>query len=304
MGMLIGYARVSTGEQNLDLQIDALDAAGCERERIYTDEMSGVKAERPGLQEAWMQLRTGDTLVVWRLDRLGRSLKDLVNRIEELQQRGIGFRSLQEALDTTTAAGKLQFHVFSALAEFERELIRERTLAGLRAARARGRKGGRPKAMTPDEVRLAARLMSDPTLQVDEICTTLGVSRATPYRYVDPRREVRRARARGWLAKGPNRLTRLHTAGSEDGKRIADRFVRASPLFSNEAGGAILRHRCHSARRRPRKCSHLGPPLRQVTNSARQRLGRALTGDGLRVGSSSIACTNRTSWRGRRPNPK
>ena len=193
MGMLIGYARVSTGEQNLDLQIDALEAAGCERERIYTDELSGVKAERPGLQDAWKQLRSGDTLVVWRLDRLGRSLKDLVNRIEELQQRGIGFRSLQEALDTTTAAGKLQFHVFSALAEFERELIRERTMAGLRAARARGRKGGRPKAMTPEKVRLASRLMSDPTLQVDEICTTLGISRATLYRYVDPKGQLRRA---------------------------------------------------------------------------------------------------------------
>jgi DNA invertase Pin-like site-specific DNA recombinase len=193
MSILIGYARVSTGEQNLDLQIDALEAVSCERTRIYTDELSGVKAERPGLQEAWKQLRRGDTLVVWRLDRLGRSLKDLVNRIEELQQKGIGFRSLQEALDTTTAAGKLQFHVFSALAEFERELIRERTLAGLRAARARGRKGGRPKARTPEKVRLAARLMSDPTLQADEICATLGVSRATLYRYVDPKGQVRRA---------------------------------------------------------------------------------------------------------------
>ncbi len=134
--------------------------------------------------------------MVWRLDRLdrlGRSLKDLVHRIEELQQQGIGFRSLQEALDTTSAAGKLQFHVFSALAEFERELIRERTLAGLRAARARGRKGGRPKVMTPEKVRLAARLMSDPTLAVEEICATLGVSRATLYRYVDPKGEVRRA---------------------------------------------------------------------------------------------------------------
>jgi DNA invertase Pin-like site-specific DNA recombinase len=149
--------------------------------------------ERPGLQEAWRQLRPGDTLVVWRLDRLGRSLKDLVHRVEELQQRGIGFRSLQEAIDTTSAAGKLQFHVFSALAEFERELIRERTLAGLRAARARGRTGGRPRAMTPEKVRLAGRLMSDPTLQVDEICATLGVSRATLYRYVDPKGAVRRA---------------------------------------------------------------------------------------------------------------
>ena len=191
MGMRIGYARVSTGEQNLDLQTDALTAAGCER--VYTDELSGVKAERPGLAEAWKQLRKGDTLVVWRLDRLGRSLKDLVHRVEELEQRGIGFRSLQEAIDTTSAAGKLQFHVFSALAEFERELIRERTMAGLRAARARGRTGGRPKAMTPEKVRLAARLMGDPTLPIDEICRTLGVSRATLYRYVAPDGTVRRA---------------------------------------------------------------------------------------------------------------
>jgi DNA invertase Pin-like site-specific DNA recombinase len=134
--MLIGYARVSSGGQNLDLQVDALTQAGCER--IFTDELSGVKVERPGLTETWNQLRLGDTLIVWRLDRLGRSLKDLVQRIEDLQQRGIGFRSLHEAIDTTSPAGKLQFHIFSALAEFERDLIRERTMAGLRAARARG----------------------------------------------------------------------------------------------------------------------------------------------------------------------
>ena len=119
-GMRIGYARVSTGEQNLDLQVDALEQAGCER--IYTDELSGVKAERPGVAEAWKQLRAGDILVVWRLDRLGRSLKDLVHRIEELRQQGIGFQSLHEAIDTTSPAGKLQFHIFSALAEFERDL--------------------------------------------------------------------------------------------------------------------------------------------------------------------------------------
>lgn len=187
--MLIGYARVSTGEQHLDLQIDALTQGGCEQ--IFRDEMSGAKAERPGLREAWQMLRKGDTLVVWRLDRLGRSLKDLVLRMEELEQRGIGFQSLQESIDTASAAGKLQFHVFSALAEFERELIRERTMAGLRAARARGRLGGRPRAMTADKIKLAAKLMVDPELPIPEICSMLNVSRATLYRYVGPGGETR-----------------------------------------------------------------------------------------------------------------
>ena len=130
--MFVGYARVSTGEQNLDLQRDALKQAGCAH--VYTDEMSGVKAERPGLRQALTFLRPGDTLVVWRLDRLGRSLTDLIARMAELRQRNIGFKSLHESIDTTSPAGKLQFHIFSALAEFERDLIRERTMAGLRAA--------------------------------------------------------------------------------------------------------------------------------------------------------------------------
>lgn len=149
--MQIGYARVSTGEQSLDLQMDALGQAGCER--IFTDQMSGVRAARPGLLEALAQLRPGDTFVVWRLDRLGRSLKDLVGRMEELREREVGFRSLHEAIVTTSPVGKFTFHIFGALAEFERELIRERTLAGLRAARARGRLGGRPSMWSQSPLR-------------------------------------------------------------------------------------------------------------------------------------------------------
>lgn len=187
--MLVGYARVSTGEQNLDLQIDALKQVGCEA--VYQDELSGVKADRPGLSEALGYLRKGDTLVVWRLDRLGRSLKDLIQRVEELKQRGVEFHSLHENIDTATPSGKLQFHIFSALAEFERDLIRERTLAGLRAARARGRMGGRPKGITPAKVKMAARLMQDRSVSIQEICRTLGVSRTTLYRYVAPDGQVR-----------------------------------------------------------------------------------------------------------------
>ena len=143
--MLVGYARVSTHEQNLSLQVDALTQAGCEK--IFEDKISGIKAERPGLNAALEFVRKGDTLVVWRLDRLGRSLKHLIETVADLEGRGIGLRSLQEAIDTTTAGGRLVFQIFGALAEFERNLIRERTLAGLQAARARGRKGGRPKAL-------------------------------------------------------------------------------------------------------------------------------------------------------------
>ena len=187
--MVVGYARVSTGEQNLDLQRDALKHAGCEH--VYTDEMSGVKAERPGLRQALTYLREGDTLVVWRLDRLGRSLTDLIARMAELRQRNIGFKSLHESIDTTSPAGKLQFHIFSALAEFERDLIRERTMAGLRAARARGRFGGSKPKLTPDKVKVAASLMKDKTNRIKDICQTLGVSRATLYRYVTPQGEIR-----------------------------------------------------------------------------------------------------------------
>jgi len=153
--------------------------------------MSGAKAERPGLTKALAFLRAGDTLVVWRLDRLGRSLKDLIVRMEELSQRNIGFKSLHESIDTTSPAGKLQFHIFSALAEFERDLIRERTMAGLHAARARGRVGGRKRSLTKDQVKMAAQLMKNKEVSIREICQTLKVGRTTLYRYVSPEGKIR-----------------------------------------------------------------------------------------------------------------
>jgi len=182
--MLIGYAPVSTQDQTLDLQTDALNRAGCEK--IFTDTTSGAKSERPGLQDAMNHLRAGDTLVVWRLDRLGRTLKHLIAMITELSDRGIGFRSLQENMDTTTSGGKLIFHIFGALAEFEREVIKERTNAGLQAARARGRLGGRPKlqSLDPKKIALARQLYDDGHMTVQEICDTLHIGRATLYRYM------------------------------------------------------------------------------------------------------------------------
>ncbi len=181
--MNIGYARVSTGEQTLDLQKDALSAAGCES--IHTDVISGTKESRPGLDTALSYIRKGDTLVVWRLDRLGRSLKHLIQVVTELQERGVGFRSLTEQIDTTTSGGKLIFHVFGALAEFERDLIQERTNAGLRAARARGRLGGRPKKLAdPKKLALAQRMYDEGGTDIATICETLGISRATLYRHV------------------------------------------------------------------------------------------------------------------------
>ncbi|XHX79506.1 MAG: recombinase family protein [Stenomitos frigidus ULC029] len=180
--MLIGYERVSTDDQNLALQHDALQAAGCEK--IFADKMSGAKADRPGLKEAFEFARKGDTLVVWRLDRLGRSLKDLMALVEGLEQRAIGFRSLQESIDTTSSGGKLIFHMFGALAEFERNLIRERTQAGLQAARARGRKGGRQQKLTPQQIDMGRSLAADPKRSVSSICKHLGISRPTYYRYI------------------------------------------------------------------------------------------------------------------------
>jgi DNA invertase Pin-like site-specific DNA recombinase len=188
--MLIGYARVSTHDQTLALQQDALTQAGCER--IFTDTASGAKADRPGLNQAVSFARDGDTLVVWKLDRLGRSLPHLIETISELQDRGIGFKSLTEQIDTTTSGGRLIFHVFAALAEFERDVIRERTQAGLTAARARGRRGGRPRAAALDDARkvaLAQRLYDDKTNAIADICKTLRVSRSTLYRYVQVKRQ-------------------------------------------------------------------------------------------------------------------
>jgi DNA invertase Pin-like site-specific DNA recombinase len=182
ISMLIGYARVSTSDQTLDLQKDALEKAGCSR--IFTDTASGSKAERTGLDQAFSHVRAGDTLVVWRLDRLGRSLKHLIETITALNNRNIGFKSITENIDTTTSGGKLIFHIFGALAEFERDIIRERTNAGLTAARARGRKGGRPKSLTGKKAVMLQALYKDKNNTIDEICKTLNISRATLYRYI------------------------------------------------------------------------------------------------------------------------
>ncbi|WP_084709502.1 recombinase family protein [Rubrobacter aplysinae] len=184
--MDIGYAQVSTGDQSLELQKEALENVGVEERYIYTDVTGGANFERPGLERARDQLREGDTLVVWRLDRLGRSLKDLIETVNELADRGIGFKSLTEAIDTTTSGGRLVFHIFGALAEFEREIIRERTMAGLNTARARGRYGGRPKAMDDKKVRMAKSMLVDQFNTVADVCEALGVSRSTLYKYVGP----------------------------------------------------------------------------------------------------------------------
>src|SRR5512147_2348491 len=180
--MLIGYARVSTADQKLDLQNDALTKAGCER--IFADTASGANAARTGLEQALAFARKGDTLVVWKLDRLGRSLRHLVETLADLRGRGVGFRSLQESLDTTTSGGKLVFHVFAALAEFERDLIRERTRAGLDAARARGKRGGRPRKLDARKKTQALTLHNDKTNTIADICRTLRIGRTTRYRYL------------------------------------------------------------------------------------------------------------------------
>jgi DNA invertase Pin-like site-specific DNA recombinase len=185
--MKIGYARVSTHEQNLDLQRDALNKAGCER--IIEDTASGGKASRTGLAQVLDLLRQRDILVVWRLDRLGRTLKHLIELMADLERRGIGFQSITEAIDTTTPGGKLVFHIFAALAEFERNLIRERTQAGLQAARARGRKGGRPKALDDDQRKLAVDLYQQGKHGVGEICRTVGITRPTLYAYINAARD-------------------------------------------------------------------------------------------------------------------
>jgi DNA invertase Pin-like site-specific DNA recombinase len=179
---VIGYARVSTGEQSLDLQTDALKQAGCWR--VYEEVASGARRDRPILIEVMDHLLKGDTLVVWKLDRLARSLQQLIETVEILDKLGCGFRSLTESIDTTTAGGRLIFHIFGALAEFERSIIRERTLAGLQAARLRGRKGGRPKSMNEQSLIVAQALLKDGVLTVRDVAKQVGVSPATLYKYL------------------------------------------------------------------------------------------------------------------------
>ena len=180
--MKIGYARVSTLDQNPDLQKDALEKAGCEK--VIVDQVSGTVAQRPGLVKVKELLRKGDTLVVWRLDRLGRSLRDLIEWVRYFDEQGVALQSLHEAIDTSTPTGKLTFHLFGALAEFERNLIQERTQAGLAAARARGRNGGRRKALDPDKRALAVDLYQKKELSVLKICELMGISKPTLYSYV------------------------------------------------------------------------------------------------------------------------
>ena len=184
--MKVGYARVSTNDQNLHMQEDALKTMGCEE--IYRDIASGVKTARPGLEDVLAYLREGDTLVVWKLDRLGRSLQHLIETVKSLSKRKIGFQSLQENIDTTTSGGKLIFHIFSALAEFERDLIKERTNAGLKAARARGRLGGRPPLLEEKQVEKMLARYDEQKLTVEEICKIHGVSRPSFYNYLKKRK--------------------------------------------------------------------------------------------------------------------
>jgi DNA invertase Pin-like site-specific DNA recombinase len=185
-GRLVGYARVSTNKQELELQLDALLKADVPKKLIFVDKVSGAKSARPGLDQCLGQLLAGDTLVVWRLDRLGRSVRHLIDLVEGLRQRKVGFRSICDgAIDTTTASGELIFHIFTALAQFERKLIQERTNAGLKAARARGRLGGRPALPLDDpRIQTAKKLHADKNMAIGDICKTLRISRPTLYRYL------------------------------------------------------------------------------------------------------------------------
>ena len=194
--MLIGYMRVSKadGSQSTDLQRDALLAAGVDQAQLYEDQASGKREDRPGLSSCLKALREGDTLMVWKLDRLGRNLRHLINTVHDLTARGVGLKVLTgqgAAIDTTSAAGKLVFGIFAALAEFERELISERTVAGLASARARGRKGGRPFKMTAAKLRLAMASMGQPETKVGELCAEMNITRQTLYRHVSPKGELR-----------------------------------------------------------------------------------------------------------------
>ncbi len=186
--MLIAYARVSTAEQTPDLQLDALRKAGCEE--IFVEKASGALRERPELKAALRHARKGDTVVVWKLDRLARSLKQLIETVEDLDKRGVGFRSLTEAIDTTTSGGRLVFHIFAALAEFERGIIRERTVAGLKAARARGAKPGRKPALSAEDLAAAKAMLRDETIAVTEVARRLGVAPSTLYKHLPAARSV------------------------------------------------------------------------------------------------------------------
>jgi len=190
-GYLLGYCRVSTADQNQELQVDALTAAGCDR--IFTDHASGKLEHRPALDAMLELLRSGDTVVVWRLDRLGRSVKHLLEMVALLESRGVGLKSLHESIDTTTPTGRLTLHLFASIGQFERDLLQERTMAGLAAARARGRKGGRPTVWTPDKTRVALQMYESRQHDVASIARVLGLSRASVYRMLASRPAESRA---------------------------------------------------------------------------------------------------------------
>jgi DNA invertase Pin-like site-specific DNA recombinase len=233
---LIGYARVSTTEQDLTLQLDALKRHGCTPKTIFVDTASGARAQRPGLEACLATLQAGNVLVVWRLDRLGRSMSHLVTLVEQLRERGIGFRSICDGvIDTTTASGELVFNLFSALAQFEQRLIQERTRAGLSAARARGRKGGRkPLLPTTPKVLTAKKMYQDRSVEVRDICQTLRISRSTLYRYVAMAESRGGERPSGYLVpssgrtKGRAEIPQRRRSKSDDlrGQRVSGRGRR------------------------------------------------------------------------------
>jgi DNA invertase Pin-like site-specific DNA recombinase len=237
--VLIGYARVSTGDQDLALQLDALKAAGCARS--FSDTASGSLTERPQLKRALEELRDGeDTLVVWRLDRLGRSLRHLIELIGELEGRQLGFRSLTEGIDTTTSSGRLVFHIFGAIAEFERQLIRERTQAGLNAARARGRLGGRPTTITEHKLRVAREMLDGGQHTMQQIADTIGVGRATLYRHLDHRRSRTAPSPPTPAAPSapaqPAAATEQATAPTAQQPKLARRHGRTAPKTAKSTG--------------------------------------------------------------------
>ena len=221
--------RVSTQEQDLALQLDALQAAGCDK--VYEEKASGAQRDRPALKAALDYMRAGDTLVVWKLDRLARSLKQLIETVEKFGERGIGLRSLTEAIDTTTAGGKLVFHIFAALAEFERGVIRERTLAGLQAARARGRLGGRPPALVAKDLAAAKAMLQDPEITVAEVAKRLGVVPSTLYRHLPGRAP------RPWR---PDQLKHRHADQAGAALLLPDRLAADQPLGPVRAGQGLL----------------------------------------------------------------
>jgi DNA invertase Pin-like site-specific DNA recombinase len=235
MGHLLGYARVSTTDQHPQLQVDALTAAGCYR--VFTETASGARGDRPTLAQVLDQLRPGDTLVVWKLDRLGRSLRHLVDTVTGLADRGVGFRSLQEAIDTTTPGGKLVFHVFAALAEFEGDLIRERTAAGLAAARSRGRYGGRPSVMTAHKLQVARRPPRLAAQSVDK----------APASGDDPPSTMRRTHIRSWASRDAllllrlQRRTLLQAGGAVHGADVCRLPGRPRPISDDDPRGDARR---------------------------------------------------------------